>query len=212
MIQILIPYDNEDASRGEYFTASQEDFTSKIADLENIVYNLLTTQQCLSNTVDTFIANLNENSFILIGYLHGNDEELLVSTTSYINTRNAYYFANSLFYACSCSAANTLGKELMNNGCKIFLGYNSTISTVKNETEPIFYHCENAFLVHFVSTNSTIQECLGHMYDEYERMKIHLSKNHGIFDASILEENLMAFEILYDEEVTLNLTKEYFDN
>lgn len=211
MIHILIPYDDKDPNRGEYFNESQKHLISKINIFDNIDYTLLDTNTCFNNSIDNYISKLDEKPFILVAYLHGGNDALFVEEETYISTQNAYFFGETLFYACSCLSANMLGQQLINNGCKVFLGFNQKISSANNETEPIFYHCENAFLYHFLSGNHTIQDCLSFMYDEYERMKIYLLHNYGMVDASMLEDNLNAFKLLVDNEDSKKLTKDFFD-
>lgn len=211
MIRLIIPFDDEDENRGEYFNESQLHFTSKINHLDNIYLELINAQKSWENSIDYFTSKFNGNPFILIGYLHGKEDALLIDNQSYISSVNAYLFSETLFYACSCLSAHTLGQQLIDNGCKVFLGFNTTISSARNETESIFYYCENIFLIRFLTTEESVQECLRFMYDEYLRMQNYLLKYHGIFDASILEDNLKSFVVKYDVEESELLNKNYFD-
>jgi hypothetical protein len=212
MINILIPYDDQDESRGEYFRFSQKDLIRRLGENNDIEFQLLNTETCIQNSIDTYTSNFDENPFILIAYAHGTENTIEIEDEVYISNDNAYLFGNTLVYSCSCKSAKALGEQLIDNGCRVFLGFSATISSAKNETEPIFYHCENAFLVRFLSTNETVQECLSYMYDEYSRMKLHLLENYGVFDASVLENNLSAFSVKYlDKPIDSQLTKAFFD-
>lgn len=212
MINILIPYDDQDESRGEYFKLSQENLIERLSEANDINFQLLRTEVCTQNSIDTYTSDLNGNPFLLVAYAHGTENTIEIEDEEYISNDNTYLFGNTLFYACSCKSAKELGEQLIENGCRVFLGFNTTISSAKNETEPIFYHCENAFLVRFLTTNETVQQCLSYMYNEYSRMQLHLLENHGIFDASVLENNLSAFSIKYlDEPIDCQLTKAHFD-
>ncbi len=210
MLHVLVAYDNDDPKRGEYFDASQDNFISKVGKANAINLKLLDTSKCLEYPIDTYTSECGGGAFIFVAYLHGNEDALLVSDRSYVNCPNAYLFRDTLFFACSCLSAIELGQKLIQEGCKVFLGYNKKITTASNETEPIFYECENAFISHFITAENTIQDSLNFMYDKYLEMERHLAMNYGIFDAGILGQNLDAFEILLNENRYALLTKNDF--
>lgn len=209
MLHILVAYDDEDSNRGEYFSASKENLIFKLLPNPSINLQLLNTRKCLANSVDFYVKKYGGKSFIFIAYAHGSEKALLVGGIEFVNIPITYFFNQSLFYACGCFAANELGKALIHNGCRVFLGYNDKISTGNNETEPIFYECENAFITHFLTSGNTIQSCLDFMYDKYQERVNYLNKYASIFDASILDRNLSAFEIICKEE-DYQLTKNDF--
>ncbi len=209
MLNLLVTFDHNDQTRGEYFLASQADLVSKIANIDLVFPKLLNSISCQDNSIDYYIRQYNGNKFVFIGYLHGSEDALFIREVEYVNLSNAYLFSQSLFYACSCYAAKNLGNILLQNGCRVFLGFSAKITTCTNEIEPIFYECENAFISHFLTSDNTIQNCLKFMYDKYqERIRFLVSNSFG-FDASILEENLSAFEILCNKE-DLELTRRDF--
>ena len=209
MLNLLIVYDNEDLNRGEYFEASHNHLLSNTALELTINRQSINTELSQSNSIDHHTSQFNGNPFIFVAYAHGSSDALHVANSEYINGQNTYLFSETLFYACSCLSAKELGQNLRENGCKVFLGYNAKISSLNPETEPIYYACENAFLAHFLTTDSTIQESMSFMYDKYEEMKRHLATNYSTFDAGVLGNNLNAFEIICNEE-DLFLTKEDF--
>jgi hypothetical protein len=204
--KLLLIYDNEDKRQGEYFSALHQNMIEKLDCLSHTSIHSLNTEQCLSNPIADYLPDLNVNSIIFVAYTHGNEDEILVSEQSYVNTQNAYFFAKSLFYACSCLAAKKLGNHLISQNCSVFVGYDATIRTAIPETEPIFQECENAFLVNFLTTSNTIQESLTFMYKKYTEMIRSLSEDYDAFSAGILEANLSAFQILCPDE-NLGLTK-----
>lgn len=210
MSNLLIIYDNEDDKIGYYFEASHFDISTKLSVLSNLNQQSLNTELCLSNSVDNYIRHFNQKPFICVAYSHGDSESIVVGGVSYINSLNAYFFSDTLFYACCCLTAKTLGGSLRSQGCKVFMGFNTTISSVNTETDSVFQECENAFIHHFLTTNSTIQESLSHMYKKYDEARRFLSENYNTFVASTLENNLNAFVVSCDTD-DLNLTKHFFN-
>jgi hypothetical protein len=107
--------------------------------------------------------------------------------------------------------AKKSGSMLREQGCRVFAGYNTKITSVANETDPYFQDCENSFIHNFLTTDDTIQESLRYMYKKYKEMITFLLDNYDPITASTLENNLAAFEILCDDN-NYSLTKSSFRN
>ncbi len=206
MLNLLIAYDHVDTHRGDYFQASHDDLVSNLSDTLEMNRRSINTELCTNNSIDHYIRQFNGTPFIFVAYAHGSVGAIQINDVDYIHHQNAYLFSETLFYACSCLTAKELGRKLRENGCKVFIGYNQTITTGNPQTEPIYYTCENAFLTHFLNTENSIQDSLKTMYDTYNDMRKHLVSDYGVFEAGILDNNLDAFEIICDEEDLL-LTK-----
>ena len=210
MANLLMIYDNEDEKMGYYFEASHQDINDRLVNhLTNINLHSLNTEQCLANPIEHYISAFNANPFIFIAYSHGWDDAIDIGGNQYINPKNAYFFTETLFYACSCLTAKTLGGHLRNQGCRVFMGFNTIITSVYNETDTVFQECENTFILHFLTTNATIQESLKYMYKKYGQSQSFLREHYDTFTASTLGANLSSFEILCDE-ADLLLDKTFF--
>ena len=210
MFNILLIHDDLDEKRGDYFSASHQNMIDKLSILDLPNLQSLNTNLCLANSIDHYTSAFKGQPFIFVAYAHGSEDTLEVGGEQYIHERNAYFFSETLFYACSCLSAKSLGLTLMNEGCRVFAGYDARISTLNPECEPIFYECENAFLTHFLTTNNTIQDSLRFMYHKYQEMGYHLQNEFNTFTASeLLEGNLKAFKLFCNDEDKL-LTKSHF--
>ena len=111
----------------------------------------------------------------------------------------------SFFYACSCLSAKQLGKQIIDNGCKVFLGFDATISSCNPEVEGIYQDCENAFIPFFVNDGLTIHDCLKKVKEKYVESIGHIASYYSIFEASVLENNFNAFRVLCsDTSITKN--------
>lgn len=209
MIHLLIIKDNEDAGRGEYFEESQMHLSLQLANHSSINHIILSTTDCEQNTIDFHIRAYNSNPFIFVAYTHGGADAIYIGGQAYIDINNAYLFGETLFYACSCLAAKELGPRLREMGCKVFMGYNDTISSLNPDTESFYYTCENEFIKLFLTTESTIGDCLKGMYTKYDEYKDYLKENYSSLEASILEGNQNSFTIICDD-ADYALTHNYF--
>jgi hypothetical protein len=205
MPNLLVLYDDKDTTRGSYFRTSVESLN--LPDSDKTKY--LTTDKCLEQEIGEHINDLDGHPFILLAFTHGSKDALFISGERFIDTNHAYFFGNTLFYANSCLTAKELGPCLIENNCTVFVGFNATITLCTPETDPIYQSCENSFILHFLSTNATIQESLSFMYQRYTDMQIHLVQEVNAIHASILEDNLAAFQILCSDEAKL-FTKDNF--
>jgi hypothetical protein len=199
MNNLLVIYDNEDARMGRYFEASHKNLNDKLSSLPHIKIQALNTEQCLSNPIEQYISTFDGKPFVFIAYSHGNEDSIDMNDESYIHSRNSYFFAETLFYSCCCLTAKKLGSKLREQGCRIFIGYNTKITSVADATDPYFQDCENSFIHNFLTTDDTIQESLKYMYRKYDEMRLFLAENYDLFTASTLENNLTAFEIQCDD-------------
>jgi len=210
MFNLIIIYDDSDEKIGEYFTASKDNFIISTQNIRFKNHYLLNAETCLSNEIDNYICRFDEKPFIFIAYTHGTEQTLNIANVEYIKATNSYFFANSLVYACACLSAVELGEVLVSQGCKLFLGYKESISSVDNELDPIFYECENAFISHFLTTDSNIEDCKRFMYNKYQERTSFLKNNYNSLIAGRLQANLKAFTLLPQNELSSQLTRNDF--
>jgi hypothetical protein len=198
-MNLLTIYDDLDVRRGEYFSESHQDLINKLQRDNITLHQSLNTSKCLEKSVDYYTSVFDGQPFIFVAYTHGSETSIQVSDEAYIHTNNAYLFNKTLFYACCCLSAQSLGKDLIANGCTVFLGFDATITSCSPETEGIFQDCENTFIEHFLNTESSIAECMKKMNEKYGQMIQHISY-HSPFEAGILDKNFDSFQLLCSEE------------
>ena len=206
MLNLLIAYDDTNINRGDYFRDSHDHLVSNLTEIVDINRLSIGSLSCNDQSIDHYISQFKGEPHVFVAYAHGSEEAIQITDIDYIHNKNAYLFSETLFYACSCLTAQKLGQKLIEHGCRVFLGYNKKISSGNPETEPIYFTCENAFLVDFLLTGNSIEKSLDIMYDKYTEMIKHLRVNYGVFDASILDANLDSFEIICNKK-DLCLTK-----
>jgi hypothetical protein len=209
MFNLLLIYDDLNQRNGDYFTASHQNIVDKLSVLDISNLQSLNTTQCLTYPIDHYSRAFNGQPFVFMAYTHGSEDALHVGDNQYIHEQNAYLFSETLFYACSCLSAKTLGLRLRHEGCKIFAGYDAKISSANPELDGLYIECENAFLSNFLTTNNTIQASLNFMYNQYEAMRSHLRSEFNAFALNVLEDNLNAFKLFCSDE-DRELTNLYF--
>ena len=190
MPHLFIAYDNRDKNQGDYFENSHQHLVDNVKSLCKI--QQFDTDAIAANTLPTAISALNNEKntpFIFVNYTHGSNDALHIDNANFIDKTNAHLFGETLFYACSCLAGKDLKNYLMHHNCKFFMGYNKEIGTLFPETEAVFYHCENSVMIHFLTTNHSIQDCITYMYDTYESLKLDTDSS----TAARLDANLDAF-------------------
>lgn len=209
MANLLVIYDNDDEKMGTYFEASYQDISGRLNQIKSLKLQSLNTKLCLTNPIETYISTFNAQPFVFVAYSHGRENAIDIGENEYIGIKNAYFFAETLFYACCCLTAKQLGEHLRLHGCRVFMGFNNKIKSVGAETDPIFQECENSFISHFLTTNDSVQESLRYMYDKYNESRAFLLEHYNTFTATTLENNLNAFVVSCEDE-DLALTKQYF--
>ncbi len=206
-MNILTICDNNDTKRGEYFSTSEQNLIDKLQ--PNISsHQSLKTKDC-QKSLDNYTPNFNGKPFLCVAYAHGNESSIAVDNENYIHFENSYLFNQSFFYACCCLSAKQLGQQMMDNGCKVFLGFESTISSCNPEAEGIYQDCENAFMTFFVNEGLNIQECLKKVEEKYTEGIVHLSLSYGLFETSILQGNYNAFRVFCTND-DFSITKDDF--
>ncbi len=73
MINVVIAFDNQNASLGSYFEACQRDIVTLLDEQQHLVKSLssFTSRQCNAAYIDIHIPLLNHNPFMFVAYSHG---------------------------------------------------------------------------------------------------------------------------------------------
>lgn len=211
MINFVIAFDNQNASLGQYFEDCQKDIVSFLDEHKHLIksFSPIPTIQCNVAYIDTVIPLLNSNPFIFIAYAHGKDDALRCSGYSFVSKDNCHHFSNSLFYSTACLIGRKLAPELIDKGCKVFVGFNEE-TTVIFENPPYrrtFMECDNFAFKMFIISDSTIGQAFDAMKSYYtNRIDRAIELGEDILYISFLRENRDALLCLGD----MDLKKEDF--
>jgi DNA-binding LacI/PurR family transcriptional regulator len=160
MLKILIAFDAQDADLGNYFTTCKDDLLhhSNAHGIGEVI--CFDGKTGTTTTIIDHISNFEECPFIFVSYAHGREDAILLNAMPVIDLSTAYFFGTSLFYACSCRAAVSLGKMLIENAnCRAFIGFTEDAMLASIERyDAIFMACDNYGIKHFLEGNSTLKE------------------------------------------------------
>ena len=170
MINIVIAYDNNNASLGQYFEDCQKDIVALLDEQRQLVKtcSIVPSPKCNVSYIDISIPKMNSNPFIFIAYTHGVDEGLKCSGTSFVSMDNCHHFANSLFYSTACLIGRKLAPELINKGSKVFIGFKEESEVFQNTSyRQTFIECDNFALKMFMTSDVTVEESFISMKNYY---------------------------------------------
>lgn len=205
MLNIIILYDDLDGHIGDNFTLSYNNLSR---DVNLAQYNTIELNDinCSRDNLEVAITNLYESSFIFIGYSHGESDKLISSHSpdGYLTFANSYFFSKSLVYADTCHSGLELKDSLINNGCFAYIGYNDELLLPDNPNdESLFIDCQNKGIVHFLTTDDTLEDAFNAMKIVYNDTVDFLSQK-DVLLASRLRKNSARLVIAGNKTLTRN--------
>ena len=210
MINIVIAFDNQNETLGQYFDNCQKDIAALLEEQKHLVksFSSIPTPQCNAAYIDKNISLLNSSPFIFIAYTHGIDDGLRCSGYSFVSMDNCGHFSNSLFYSTACLIGKKLAPELISKGCKAFIGFKEESEVFQNALyQQVFIDCDNYALKMFLTSDTTLGQAFDSMKNHYTNKIDHLMElGESTFFIATLVANREALVCLGDK----NLKKEDF--
>jgi hypothetical protein len=192
MIKIVVAYDDNDSALADYFEESYNNLLPTMQATNVTPTIVLRGLQCNETNINNAVNPLKANPFLFVGLSHGdeNGNYLLTDNDDYVSPANSVNFTNSLFYTTACNAGLGLRENLLQHGCKVFIGYADNSKAPLNEDyNSLFIDCELYALKQFISSDSTIDELFNEMMN-YTQTKIDwLFDNNEIVEAMDLQSN-----------------------
>lgn len=171
MIRFIVAYDESAMDLGSYFNDCKTDIVGFLEEQQLIYGNVreISSNNCTIAAIGAAIQPYNPQPFVFIAYSHGVKYALRCNGDSYVSAGvNSILFANSLFFTNACLAGKDLGKDLIDNGCITFVGFEEEISAFKaDKYKSISIACDNAGLKYFFAQNVTINEAVRAMKQYY---------------------------------------------
>jgi hypothetical protein len=170
MINIVIAFDNQNTVLGQYFEDCQTDIRMVLDEQTQLVISstIVPSGSCNEAYLDQVIPQLNSYPFVFIAYTHGIENGLRCNGSTFISKHNCIHFKNSLFYSTACLIGRELGPELINKGCRTFVGFNEESVVFDNATfRDIFLKCDNYALKLFMISDKTIGQSFEAMKQYY---------------------------------------------
>ena len=166
MINFIVSFDDLDPILGKYFCESHVDFYDFISEHRDLlnVYKEISTSGIYIDYINKITRKYNSKPFIYIAYSHGNPNEFRCAGVPYIWCSNAKNFVNSFIYSTACHTGEKLAYDLIDNGCKIFVGYKKeSYVFLKDEYRRISINSDNYALKMFLLMNVSIEEAVNSM-------------------------------------------------
>lgn len=208
MIKVMVIFDDCDSSLGEFFTSFYYDLLQFFQKYKkHFAVTCINGENLDKQIIEDCITNFNQVPFLCLSYSHGIDRALLHDETrkEYINQHNSYFFGNSFFYTVSCKTGKELGKMLIQNGCKAFIGYEERIHIAAfKEYELYFMKCANYGIKQFF-TGKTALEIYLRMIEKYDDVLDFVEKKHpdDFLLVAQLRRNRDALVLLGNESLTI---------
>lgn len=203
MPNLLIVYDDEDPKIGTNSLMCYTHLQDNVSFEEHTVISF-DGITCTCENIENAISELQQAPFIFVAYSHGNDDCLRSHYHGeYVNIGNSYFFGDSLFYTNACSTAQLLKGALLEQNCRVYIGYSDQVLIPDSpDLENLFIKCENHAITLFLNTDLTIGECFREMKDLYDRICDTLIDQGNIAWASRLSVTRGDLIIGGDEETT----------
>jgi hypothetical protein len=167
MIEIILAYDKDDSTLGQYFEYCANDISQCF---DNQQHNIVKISGRILNSAYIDIQLSGQYTtipFIFIAYSHGTKTSLK-SEEEYLGINSDLQpFTDSFFYTFSCSSGHTLGEHIIQNGARVFIGYNTEIHIITTYQQ-IFAECANEGMKHFLSGDA-IQLAFKKMKDRHNQ-------------------------------------------
>jgi hypothetical protein len=212
MIKIVIAYDDNDIDLGDYFEESFRYLVKNIEAANETPTSVIRGLDCTEDNINNAIAPVNANPFLFVGISHGDitGRFLLTSNDTYVSSDNALNFCNSFFYSTGCNIGQDLGLDLINNHCKVFIGYDGpSYAPLDEQYNLLFIECELYALIKFLINNEPIIKLYTEMLSVTQDKIDWLTDQNEIIEAMNLQDNKDCMILLGDEAKVL--TKNDFD-
>lgn len=192
MIKIVVAYDDNDSALGDYFEASYDNFHQSMQAANETPTTVLRGLECNEVSINDAVNPLKADPFLFVGLSHGDDtgNYLLTENDAYVSPDNSLNFTNSFFYTTGCNAGLYLRANLLQRGCKVFIGYtNNSKAPLNEDYNSLFIDCELFALKQFLFSDRTINELFNEMMNFTQTKIDWLSDNNEIVEAMDLQSN-----------------------
>lgn len=205
MIDVISFTDEKDEKLGTYFQDSKNSLTDNIGSLDDVcVLKEVGSEICTMSNVNQIMSNVNDKCICAV-YTHGNPFAFMANGMPYITKENTLHFKDSFVYSTACLTARDIGKQLIDDGCLAFVGFNNESQVLcDSDYANVIMNCDQACLFAFLNDNVNLKEALKLAIAYYETQIEICSRNNNIMLQSILIANREALCMYGDETLTRN--------
>jgi len=201
MIRTILMYDNEDITLGDFFQRC----ASKCRYLYNTHIDKNTiiehTSNSNKNEIEISVSKYNSNRFLLICYLHGDNDSIYMSNEKIVSMDNAHLFVNAFCYTFSCCCGKDLSRILLDNHALVFWGYRNDAYVVP-DYEDVFAELAVIGLDYFLK-NESVENAFNKTKEEHIKM-VDTIYQENFFVASHILDNKDAMVIYGNINMTIS--------
>lgn len=205
MIDVISFTDEKDERLGVYFQRSENNLSDYVESLSNTcVLKRVSSDICTMFTVNQLMSSINDKCICAV-YTHGNPVAFMANGKPYINEENSKNFKDTFIYSTACLTAKSIGKELINDGCLAFVGFDNESQVLCDpDSANVIMNCDHACLFAFLNDDISLKEAIKLAIAYYDAQIDKCSKNNNIILQSILIANREALCVFGDESLTRN--------
>lgn len=203
MINLVLAYDDNDSELGLYFEEGFNQINLNISQLNFITLKSIQGLYCTLANTNGIVRALNHQPFIFVGLCHGSRKEL-VANEAFVDFDSSSNYNNSLFYTVACSSSYSLGKKVITEGGKCYVGYFGKSYATYEDFNATYIECENYAINEFLRTDKTIGETFEEMKELFNDKIYEMYLSSEILVAMELERNLNNLSIRGDRTLTRN--------
>lgn len=191
MIDLVVAFDDSDAELGVYFALCKDDSVEIINSLEKnrerIRYTEIPANKCNLAYLDISLQSLKDVPFIWAAFTHGDENSITIANVPFVEVGNDNsLFKDSFFYTNSCSSGLNLGQDLIDQNCRVFIGYNKKVYAFKNEYADTSLKCDTIGLTSFLTEDITAFEAYLKINQLYTQESRKLQNIGDILSAGLL--------------------------
>jgi hypothetical protein len=134
-------------------------------------------------------------------FTHGNENSIIVNGLNFVQSSDDNsFFSNCFFYTNSCASGDKLGPSLIEQECRVFIGYREKVYSFKNEYQDISLKCDTVGLTTFLTEDITAYQAYRNMIQLYTQESIKMRQNRDILAAGLMIEAREALIFLGDKD------------
>jgi hypothetical protein len=201
MIQTVLVYDGEDVALGGFFRLCADKYRYLHRTCSNQSDIIEHTSGSSRNEIELSVSKYNDNNFLFISYLHGNENAMTLSNETIVSIDNAHLFTNAFCYTFSCCCGKNLSSILLDNRALVFWGYADEAYSFLDYEED-FAELAISGLKHFFA-NETVECAYNKTKEEYIK-KIDSLYQENLVVAAYLLHNKDAMVVYGNKSITVS--------
>jgi hypothetical protein len=200
MIDCVIVFDDQDTELGDFFKFCSECIKSNFQSASYSLYEFDSSKLQSINLTKQI-------PFVFLALSHGTEDSLIDSRdVPYLDILNLYkyQFQDTFFYAFACQLGKKLGKEIIRNGGKCFVGHDNDVWGCNDEPwKSMFSDPVKVFAANLAKGDS-ILVCIEKTKYKYDVLLDNAFRGGDLDTYMRLMDNLNSLVVYGDDTCTIN--------